>query len=170
MKFDGDKEKLVQFVAIIIFWCCYFQGSKSAAPYYMGSTASLPRGAALLRTYSPAVGALPADRLKPLPTGIYAIKSFYAHGMQHACLLLLLLLFYLRLPSTFFLVVYYKTFVRSAPKAPTFLHRWGAAVQWRTTTATRKIWLISTAHKLPLFYTRWVQTIETSCKCINQTQ
>lgn len=36
----------------------------------MGSTASLPRGAALLRTYSPAVGALPAERLKPLPTGI----------------------------------------------------------------------------------------------------
>lgn len=42
----------------------------------MGSTASLPRGAALLRTYSPAVGALPADRLKPLPTGIYAITHF----------------------------------------------------------------------------------------------
>ncbi|CAH1368289.1 unnamed protein product [Tenebrio molitor] len=39
------------------------------APYYMGSTASLPRGATLLRTYSPAVGALPADRLKSLPTG-----------------------------------------------------------------------------------------------------
>lgn len=38
----------------------------------MGSTASLPRGAALLRTYSPAVGALPAERLKPLPTGIFS--------------------------------------------------------------------------------------------------
>jgi hypothetical protein len=41
------------------------------APYYMGSTASLPRGATLLRTYSPAVGALPADRLKSLPTDGY---------------------------------------------------------------------------------------------------
>ncbi|XP_044268202.1 coiled-coil domain-containing protein CG32809 isoform X3 [Tribolium madens] len=45
------------------------KGSAGKAPYYMGSTASLPRGAALLRTYSPAVGALPADRLKSLPTG-----------------------------------------------------------------------------------------------------
>ncbi|XP_015835701.1 coiled-coil domain-containing protein AGAP005037 isoform X5 [Tribolium castaneum] len=45
------------------------KGSGGKAPYYMGSTASLPRGAALLRTYSPAVGALPADRLKSLPTG-----------------------------------------------------------------------------------------------------
>jgi hypothetical protein len=43
------------------------------APYYMGSTASLPRGATLLRTYSPAVGALPADRLKSLPTGNLSI-------------------------------------------------------------------------------------------------
>ncbi|CAG9859034.1 unnamed protein product [Phyllotreta striolata] len=39
------------------------------APYYMGSTASLPRGATFLRTYSPAVSSLTADRLKPLPTG-----------------------------------------------------------------------------------------------------
>lgn len=35
----------------------------------MGSTASLPRGAALMRAYSPAVAALPPDRLKSLPTG-----------------------------------------------------------------------------------------------------
>ncbi|XP_063932094.1 uncharacterized protein LOC135144066 isoform X5 [Zophobas morio] len=46
-----------------------FQGSAGKAPYYMGSTASLPRGATLLRTYSPAVGALPSERLKSLPTG-----------------------------------------------------------------------------------------------------
>ncbi|CAG9859032.1 unnamed protein product [Phyllotreta striolata] len=41
------------------------------APYYMGSTASLPRGATFLRTYSPAVSSLTADRLKPLPTDGY---------------------------------------------------------------------------------------------------
>ncbi|CAG9768604.1 unnamed protein product [Ceutorhynchus assimilis] len=35
----------------------------------MGSTTSLPRGATFLRTYSPAVSNLPADRLKALPTG-----------------------------------------------------------------------------------------------------
>ncbi|XP_050510006.1 coiled-coil domain-containing protein AGAP005037-like isoform X1 [Diabrotica virgifera virgifera] len=35
----------------------------------MGSTASLPRGATFLRTYSPAVSSLSADRMKPLPTG-----------------------------------------------------------------------------------------------------
>ncbi|XP_066150619.1 coiled-coil domain-containing protein CG32809 isoform X12 [Euwallacea fornicatus] len=40
-----------------------------AAPYYMGSTSSLPRGAPFLRTYSPAVPNLPAERLKPLPSG-----------------------------------------------------------------------------------------------------
>nr|XP_022918815.1 uncharacterized protein LOC111427760 isoform X5 [Onthophagus taurus] len=39
-----------------------------AAPYYMGSTASLPRSG-LLRAYSPAVTAIPPERLKPLPTG-----------------------------------------------------------------------------------------------------
>lgn len=60
-----------QFVFVSNFLNVLFQGSKSAAPYYMGSTASLPRGATLLRTYSPAVGGLPADRLKPLPTGIF---------------------------------------------------------------------------------------------------
>ncbi|XP_044750555.1 coiled-coil domain-containing protein AGAP005037 isoform X12 [Coccinella septempunctata] len=43
------------------------KGSSSKAPYYMGSTTSLPRGASLLRTYTP--GPIPADRLKPLPTG-----------------------------------------------------------------------------------------------------
>ncbi|KAL1514168.1 hypothetical protein ABEB36_003472 [Hypothenemus hampei] len=43
-------------------------GGKSA-PYYMGSTTSLPRGATFLRNYSPAVSNLPAERLKPLPTG-----------------------------------------------------------------------------------------------------
>ncbi|XP_048518708.1 coiled-coil domain-containing protein AGAP005037 isoform X3 [Dendroctonus ponderosae] len=42
-----------------------------AAPYYMGSTTSLPRGATFLRTYSPAVSNLPAERLKPLPTDGY---------------------------------------------------------------------------------------------------
>ncbi|XP_030745045.1 coiled-coil domain-containing protein AGAP005037 isoform X5 [Sitophilus oryzae] len=40
-----------------------------AAPYYMGSTSNLQRGAPFLRTYSPAVSNLPADRMKPLPTG-----------------------------------------------------------------------------------------------------
>ncbi|XP_066260130.1 coiled-coil domain-containing protein CG32809 isoform X12 [Euwallacea similis] len=40
-----------------------------AAPYYMGSTSSLPRGAPFLRTYSPAVPNLPSERLKPLPSG-----------------------------------------------------------------------------------------------------
>ncbi|KAJ8917463.1 hypothetical protein NQ315_005510 [Exocentrus adspersus] len=40
-----------------------------SAPYYMGSTTSLPRGATLLRTYSPAVAAISVDRMKPLPTG-----------------------------------------------------------------------------------------------------
>lgn len=54
-----------------------FQASAAkGAPYYMGSTASLPRGAALLRTYSPAVGALPGDRLKTLPTGNQTDVSF----------------------------------------------------------------------------------------------
>ncbi|XP_045472193.1 coiled-coil domain-containing protein AGAP005037 isoform X5 [Harmonia axyridis] len=43
------------------------KGSSSKAPYYMGSTTSLPRGTSLLRTYTP--GSLPADRLKPLPSG-----------------------------------------------------------------------------------------------------
>ncbi|KAG5899337.1 hypothetical protein JTB14_029286 [Gonioctena quinquepunctata] len=47
----------------------YQHGSGKSAPYYMGSTASLPRGATLLRTYSPAVASLSADRMKPLPTG-----------------------------------------------------------------------------------------------------
>ncbi|XP_018575169.1 coiled-coil domain-containing protein AGAP005037 isoform X2 [Anoplophora glabripennis] len=37
----------------------------------MGSTASLPRGATLLRTYSPAVAAIPAERIKTLPTDGY---------------------------------------------------------------------------------------------------
>ncbi|ERL92788.1 hypothetical protein D910_10096, partial [Dendroctonus ponderosae] len=37
----------------------------------MGSTTSLPRGATFLRTYSPAVSNLPAERLKPLPTDGY---------------------------------------------------------------------------------------------------
>lgn len=45
------------------------QAGGKAAPYYMGSTTSLPRGATFLRTYSPAVSNLPAERLKPLPTG-----------------------------------------------------------------------------------------------------
>ncbi|CAG9837791.1 unnamed protein product [Diabrotica balteata] len=45
------------------------EGSGGKAPYYMGSTASLPRGATFLRTYSPAVSSLSADRMKPLPTG-----------------------------------------------------------------------------------------------------
>uniref|UniRef100_A0A1Y1K8Q5 Actin interacting protein 3-like C-terminal domain-containing protein n=1 Tax=Photinus pyralis TaxID=7054 RepID=A0A1Y1K8Q5_PHOPY len=39
------------------------------APYYMGSTTSLPRTGPLLRPYSPAVGTLPPDRLKTLPAG-----------------------------------------------------------------------------------------------------
>ncbi|KAF2905879.1 hypothetical protein ILUMI_00291 [Ignelater luminosus] len=39
------------------------------APYYMGSTTSLPRGGPLLRPYSPAVGTLPPDRIKTLPAG-----------------------------------------------------------------------------------------------------
>ncbi|XP_076269857.1 coiled-coil domain-containing protein CG32809 isoform X14 [Rhynchophorus ferrugineus] len=43
--------------------------SNKAAPYYMGSTSNLPRGAPFLRTYSPAVSSLPAERMKPLPTG-----------------------------------------------------------------------------------------------------
>ncbi|XP_030745050.1 coiled-coil domain-containing protein AGAP005037 isoform X10 [Sitophilus oryzae] len=42
-----------------------------AAPYYMGSTSNLQRGAPFLRTYSPAVSNLPADRMKPLPTDGY---------------------------------------------------------------------------------------------------
>ncbi|KRT83575.1 hypothetical protein AMK59_3174, partial [Oryctes borbonicus] len=47
------------------------QGSASkSAPYYMGSTASLPRSG-LLRAYSPAVTAIPPDRLKTLPTDGY---------------------------------------------------------------------------------------------------
>ncbi|VEN53958.1 unnamed protein product [Callosobruchus maculatus] len=37
----------------------------------MGSTASLPRGAALLRTYSPAVASLSADRMKSVPADGY---------------------------------------------------------------------------------------------------
>ncbi|XP_045472197.1 coiled-coil domain-containing protein AGAP005037 isoform X9 [Harmonia axyridis] len=45
------------------------KGSSSKAPYYMGSTTSLPRGTSLLRTYTP--GSLPADRLKPLPSDGY---------------------------------------------------------------------------------------------------
>ncbi|XP_056648021.1 coiled-coil domain-containing protein AGAP005037 isoform X4 [Diorhabda sublineata] len=45
------------------------KGSAGKAPYYMGSTASLQRGATFLRTYSPAVASLSADRMKPLPTG-----------------------------------------------------------------------------------------------------
>ncbi|XP_049822767.1 coiled-coil domain-containing protein AGAP005037 isoform X4 [Aethina tumida] len=45
--------------------------SKNNVPYYMGSTASLTRGATLMRTYSPAIGNVPADRLKPLPTDGY---------------------------------------------------------------------------------------------------
>ncbi|CAH1960598.1 unnamed protein product [Acanthoscelides obtectus] len=40
-------------------------------PYYMGSTASLPRGAALLRAYSPAVASLSADRMKSVPADGY---------------------------------------------------------------------------------------------------
>ncbi|XP_065163303.1 coiled-coil domain-containing protein CG32809, partial [Atheta coriaria] len=44
------------------------KGSAKGAPYYIGSTASLPR-AGLLRAYSPAVGNLPQDRMKTLPTG-----------------------------------------------------------------------------------------------------
>lgn len=54
-----------------------FQGSAGKnASYYMGSTASLPRGAALLRAYSPAVGALPPDRIKAIPTGKKANISY----------------------------------------------------------------------------------------------
>ncbi|XP_060518675.1 coiled-coil domain-containing protein CG32809 isoform X10 [Cylas formicarius] len=45
------------------------KASGKAAPYYMGSTASLPRGTTFLRTYSPAVSSLSADRMKPVPTG-----------------------------------------------------------------------------------------------------
>ncbi|XP_076269862.1 coiled-coil domain-containing protein CG32809 isoform X17 [Rhynchophorus ferrugineus] len=45
--------------------------SNKAAPYYMGSTSNLPRGAPFLRTYSPAVSSLPAERMKPLPTDGY---------------------------------------------------------------------------------------------------
>ncbi|KAL3282961.1 hypothetical protein HHI36_006119 [Cryptolaemus montrouzieri] len=37
----------------------------------MGSTTSLPRGTSLLRTYTPAIGTLPTDRLKPLPSDGY---------------------------------------------------------------------------------------------------
>lgn len=51
----------------------------------MGSTASLPRGAALLRAYSPAVGALPPDRIKAIPTGkkkTKLSKQPYVCGMQ----------------------------------------------------------------------------------------
>ncbi|XP_057670293.1 coiled-coil domain-containing protein CG32809 isoform X20 [Diorhabda carinulata] len=47
------------------------KGSAGKAPYYMGSTASLQRGATFLRTYSPAVASLSADRMKPLPTDGY---------------------------------------------------------------------------------------------------
>lgn len=43
--------------------------SGKGAPYYMGSTTSLPRSGPILRPYSPAVGALPPDRLKSLPAG-----------------------------------------------------------------------------------------------------
>lgn len=53
------------------FICVYrlFQGSASKnAPYYMGSTASLPRSG-LLRAYSPAVTSIPPERLKTLPSG-----------------------------------------------------------------------------------------------------
>ncbi|XP_050302818.1 coiled-coil domain-containing protein AGAP005037 isoform X4 [Anthonomus grandis grandis] len=39
------------------------------APYYMGSTTSLPRGTPFLRAYSPAVSTIPPERLKSLPTG-----------------------------------------------------------------------------------------------------
>ncbi|XP_017775420.1 PREDICTED: coiled-coil domain-containing protein AGAP005037 isoform X3 [Nicrophorus vespilloides] len=45
------------------------KGSASKnAPYYIGSTSSLPR-AGLLRAYSPAVGNVPQDRMKSLPSG-----------------------------------------------------------------------------------------------------
>lgn len=54
------------------------QGSAGkGAPYYMGSTASLPRGATFLRTYSPAVSSLSADRMKPLPTGKVNRQNMY---------------------------------------------------------------------------------------------
>ncbi|KAJ8935983.1 hypothetical protein NQ318_000853 [Aromia moschata] len=53
---------------MVVYVLLQGSGGKNA-PYYMGSTASLPRGATLLRTYSPAVAALPAERMKPLPTG-----------------------------------------------------------------------------------------------------
>ncbi|KAF5283748.1 hypothetical protein FQR65_LT02642 [Abscondita terminalis] len=43
--------------------------SGKGAPYYMGSTTSLPRTGPILRPYSPAVGTLPPDRLKSLPAG-----------------------------------------------------------------------------------------------------
>lgn len=46
------------------------KGSSNKVPYYMGSTASLPRGAGLLRSYTP-VTSISSDRLKPLPTDGY---------------------------------------------------------------------------------------------------
>lgn len=43
-------------------------GGNKNAPYYIGSTASLPR-AGLLRTYSPAISNMPPDRMKSMPSG-----------------------------------------------------------------------------------------------------
>lgn len=55
--------------SFLIFIIISLQGSGKAAPYYMGSTTSLPRGTTLLRTYSPAVPGLGADRIKAVPSG-----------------------------------------------------------------------------------------------------